>query len=81
MVSKQKRPVTGTVISGYGIGSLVLAPIQTAICNPNNVEPTANPDGGDDKYFTDPDVLQRLKNSKLMLHTGILNERLIGFQP
>ena len=55
----RKGTVTGIVVAGYGIASTVFAPIQLAICNPGNLEPEESPDGGDDKYFTDQEIIDR----------------------
>ena len=58
------------VVSGYGFGSLVWIPAETAFVNPKNVEPAAPEclmnitDGVEceeisEKYFTDPDLLEK----------------------
>ena len=51
----------GIVIAANGISSLLMTQIQLVIANPNNVKPVAV-NGSDDKYFTDPDVLDRVPN-------------------
>jgi len=56
---KHRGLVMGIVVSGFGLSTLVFAPIQLAITNPNNVKPD-NVTGIDDKYFTDADVLDRV---------------------
>ena len=45
--------VSSVVLSGYGFGSLIWIPMQTAFINPDNV----NPD--QDDYYTDPELLDR----------------------
>ena len=49
----------GIAVSGVGLSTLIFAPLQLAITNPNNIKPD-NVSGIDDKYFTDPDVLDRV---------------------
>ena len=49
----------GICIGGYGISSTIWSQIQLALANPNNVE-AVSPDGTDDSYFEDPDVLNRV---------------------
>ena len=53
------------VLCGYGFGSLIWVPLQTAFVNPDNV--LAVPDLGCDgnltlcdRYFTDPELLDRI---------------------
>ena len=57
------------VVSGYGFGSLIWIPVETAFVNPDNVKP-ADPvciinttsdvecEEVTDKYFTDPELLK-----------------------
>ena len=58
------------VVSGYGFGSLVWIPAQTTFVNPDNLRPSAPEcliniteglkcEGITEKYFTDPDLLER----------------------
>ena len=58
------------VVSGYGFGSLVWIPAQTAFVNPDNLRPSApvcllNTSASvkceeiTGKYFTDPDLLEK----------------------
>ncbi len=54
-----KGLVLGLVVAGFGFGSTIINPLQLAIANPNNVEPSPV-EGIDDKFFTDPDVLDRV---------------------
>jgi hypothetical protein len=55
---KHRGVVMGIVLGGYGISSTMWSQIQLAITNPNNVEAVGPEDG--DKYFEDPDVLDRV---------------------
>ena len=41
------------VLSGYGFGSLIWIPMQTAFINPDNVDPDQ------DDYYMDPELLDR----------------------
>ena len=49
----------GIAASGFGLTSLIFAPIELAIANPNNI-PAVAVNGSDDKYYEDPDVLDRV---------------------
>ncbi len=51
----------GIVSAGYGISSTMWSQIQLAMINPNNVE-AVYPEGetGGDKFFEDPDILERV---------------------
>ena len=53
------------VLCGYGFGSLIWVPLQTAFVNPDNVLAVSDPgcDGNltlCDRYFTDPELLDRI---------------------
>jgi len=53
------------VLCGYGFGSLIWVPFQTAFVNPDNVEAVPDPGCDEkvrlcDRYFTDPDLLARI---------------------
>ena len=53
------------VLCGYGFGSLIWVPFQTAFVNPDNVLAVSEPDcDGNltlcDRYFTEPDLLDRI---------------------
>ena len=56
---KHRGLVMGICIGGYGISSTMWSPIQLAITNPNNVE-AVSPEGSEEAYFDDPDVLDRV---------------------
>lgn len=56
---EHKGKIMGIVIAGYGISSTIMNQVQLAITNPNDVE-AISPDGTDDAYFEDPDVLERV---------------------
>merc|ERR1719317_1778412 len=71
----RKGLVASIVVSGYGFGSSLWAPIQTGFVNPDNLKAavancseTGNcTDTGRDKYFTDPEVLDRVPFMFLVL--------------
>ena len=53
------------VLCGYGFGSLIWVPFQTSFVNPDNVLAVSDPgcDGNltlCDRYFTEPDLLDRI---------------------
>ena len=73
-----KRGFVGSiVVSGYGFGSLIWVPLQTAYVNPHNLQAELDPrclvashDGDLDchnLYFTDPDLLSRIPSMFLVL--------------
>ena len=45
--------VSSLVISGYGYGSLIWIPMETAFVNPDNVDP------GEGGYYDNQDLLDR----------------------
>ena len=60
--------LTLTMISGYGFGSVIWIPTETAFINPANILPVTlngshcveeKEEEDCDKYFVDPSVLQR----------------------
>ena len=59
----------GICIGGFGISSTIWSQIQLALSNPNNVE-AISPNGTDDSYFEDPDVLDRVP-TLIYVMTGI----------
>ena len=70
---QSKRGFVGSfVLSGYGFGSLFWIPLQTAFVNPGNVPAVEDPDCNltrtdCDRYFTDPDMLERIPLMFLLL--------------
>ena len=61
-----KRGFVGSfVLSGYGFGSLIWVPAQTAFVNPDNVPAVSDPGCDEnltlcDRYYTEPDLLDRI---------------------
>jgi len=73
------------VVSGYGFGSLVWIPAETAFVNPDNIKPAAPECLGDveceevsEKYFTDSSLLEKVPYSFLLLGGIIGAMSLIG---
>ena len=80
---KSKRGLVGSIVlSGYGYGSLIWVPIQTAFVNPDNVKAQRDPacslsmlNGTEveyeadckNRYYTDPEMLARVPWMFLML--------------
>ena len=59
------------VVSGYGFGSLVWIPAETAFVNPGNIKPAAPEcvsgvecEEVSEKYFTDSSLLEKYWNDK-----------------
>ena len=74
---ESKGKVVGFTMSGFGLSSLVFAPLQTHLINPNNIPPVLNNDtnGSSGTYFTSPEVLSNLPSSLLYLtaiYSGML---------
>ena len=80
---RSKRGLVGSIVlSGYGYGSLIWVPIQTAFVNPDNVKAERDPACGimtlngtevehdadcKNRYYTDPEMLARVPWMFLML--------------
>jgi len=77
----KRGTVVGFIAAGFGLASTVFTPLQTFIINPDNVLPVLNTNNGTnstEKYFEDPEVLERVPVYLLYISTvyGILS--LIG---
>ena len=58
---KWKGLANGIVVAGFGLGALGFNAIQTVYINPDNLAPhPTNPDDPKQKYFTDPDLIERI---------------------
>lgn len=53
---ENKGKVAGVILAGYGLGSFVFNMVQTKFVNPDNLSPLP----GDDGYFTQEAILQRV---------------------
>jgi len=92
---RMKGFVGSLVLSGYGFGSLIWIPVQTAYVNPNNVKATIDVNceyigteqqDSCDKYFTDPAVIGHVPSMFLILGgvfavMGLLATLLISAPP
>ena len=77
-----KGKVVGFTMSGMGLSSLVFAPLQTYLINPNNISPVVfNGTNGSSSgsYFTSPEVLSKVPNSLLYLTAIYTSLLVIGF--
>ena len=77
---KWKGIVSGIVVSGFGLSALIFNAVQTGYINPNNKEPDEIPniDKPDERYFTDPDLLNRIPNIFLILGGTFAIMQLVG---
>ncbi|CAH8871591.1 unnamed protein product [Trichobilharzia szidati] len=71
---EQRGLVVGLVVSGYGMGSLVFGPIQTALINPHNVRVN-----NVTRQFDNKEMLDRLPDAFLILGGILLATQIIGF--
>jgi len=58
---KIKGLVNGIIVGGFGAGAFIFNQVQTAYLNPDNISP------GEDGYFTNPAVLERVPSVFLLL--------------
>ncbi|CAM1324437.1 Uncharacterised protein g8671 [Pycnogonum litorale] len=70
---QNKGVVSGLVIGAFGLGSLMLTPIQTAFINPENLSPDE-----DGTYFSQPEVLDRVPLTFYMLSGLYYGVQLLG---
>ena len=68
----------GFMLAGYGVGILLFDVVQTAFCNPNNGAATSNYGHKDENYFTDPEVLNRIPYTFLVLGGSYAVLQLLG---
>ena len=57
---KWKGLANGVVVAGFGLGALGFNALQTVYINPHNVAPHPDPDHPEQKYFIDPDLIERI---------------------
>ena len=62
-----KGAASGFVVSGFGLGALAFSPVQTLYVNPQNIPSDPHPLDKNQKYFTDPELLERIPNMFLIL--------------
>ena len=61
-----KGMAMGVVVGGFGGGAFIFNNIQTAILNPENIAPDQS-GPGEEKYFTDRELLGRVPDLMLIL--------------
>jgi len=72
--------MSSIAVSGYGFGSLIWIPLETAYVNPKNIDPIAvdlNATNSD-KYFVDPEVLDNVPSLFLLLGGIFAGLQLMG---
>ncbi|XP_072035067.1 uncharacterized protein [Amphiura filiformis] len=78
-LTNRKGLANGCVVAGFGGGSFIFNQVQTAYINPNNIAPNISlPKHPDEKYFDDPEVLDNVPNSFLILGAIYAVMQLIG---
>ena len=71
-----KGVANGIVLAGYGVGILSFNFIQTTFANPNNI--AVETSNSEEKYFTDPQVLDRIPYTFLLLGGSSAVLQLLG---
>nr|CAH8871726.1 unnamed protein product [Trichobilharzia regenti] len=66
--------IVGLIVSGFGLGALVFAPIQTALINPSNIKVN-----NVTRHFTDRELLDHLPRALLILGGILSGIQIIGF--
>ncbi len=65
---RRKGLAMGIVVGGFGGGAMLFNQIQTAVVNPDNVAVEKTPEiDGDEEYFTDHELLERVPYVLLVL--------------
>ncbi|GAB6028338.1 hypothetical protein CHUAL_002511 [Chamberlinius hualienensis] len=64
--------ISGIIVAGFGMGTLIFNLVQTSYLNPENIKP--NPDG----YFYDESLLKRVPNVFLILGGVYAGMQIIG---
>ncbi|XP_072035072.1 apicoplast pyruvate carrier 1-like isoform X2 [Amphiura filiformis] len=76
---EKKGLANGFVVAGFGGGAFIFNQVQTAYINPNNIAPNISlPKHPDEKYFDDPEVLDNVPSSFLILGATYAVMQLIG---
>lgn len=71
-----KSTVSGIVLAGHGGSSVIFTQVVTAYINPENLKP--NVTIGDEKYFDNEDLLERVPGCFIMLGCTFLALQIIG---
>ena len=75
---KWKGIANGIVVAGFGLGALIFDAVQTGYVNPRNLDTSPDPKHPDEKYFTDPELLDRVPMLFLILGGTYAVTQLIG---
>lgn len=77
---KWKGVANGVIACGYGLSGVFLTPLQTLFINFHNLKPDHAPysDHPDEKYFTQPEILDRVPQIYLVLGSLFLVIQLMG---
>eukprot|EP00918_Siedleckia_nematoides_P070629 GHVU01154264.1.p1 GENE.GHVU01154264.1~~GHVU01154264.1.p1 ORF type:complete len:462 (-),score=81.78 GHVU01154264.1:695-2080(-) len=75
-----KGLVSGVIFFGRGLSAFIFTPMQTAFVNPNDLTPDFAPfeDRPGEKYFTDPEVLDRVPSLFIFLGVIFAGLQLVG---
>ena len=73
---KWKGFVNGVVLAGFGLGALIFNSVQTTFVNPYNLGTVKDENG--EKYFTDPELLDRVPLLFLVLGGTYAVMQLVG---
>ena len=74
----QRGSMGSIAVAGYGFGSVIWNPLETAFVNPNNVSPVESDDDSG-KYFEDENVLSRVPYMFLLLGGCFFILQIVGF--
>lgn len=72
---KWKGVASGFIVGGFGLGALIFDAVQTAFVNPDNLAPNSLPD---QKYFTQPELLDRVPRVFLLLGGTYIVMQFVG---
>ena len=75
---KWKGIANGIVVSGFGLGALIFDAVQTGYVNPDNLVAAPDPGHPDEKFFTDPELIDRVPILFLILGGCYAVMQLIG---
>lgn len=73
-----KGIANGVVVAGFGFGALIFDFVQTSYINPDNLAPEPSDGNNNEKYFTQPELLERVPSVFLVLGGTYAVMQLIG---
>lgn len=74
---KWKGLVSGVIVGGYGMSSMMFDVVQTAFINPQNLQPDSSPSPGE-RYFTRPQLLHKVPYIYLIQVGAVAVLQIIG---